>query len=187
MHLAICLIDQVTGCIISFLPGAVQQAYRNIAVHPHDRPLLGMQWNGNVLVDKVLPFGLRSAPLLFSAVADALQWAIEKNGAKLVFHYVDNFITIGPPHSSACQESLSVIQSTCDQLGVPWKSTKATVPHPVLSFSAWNWTLELKPSASLKKNSQGYGYGWKNGGTARQLAREIHCRLLVTCNTHLKR
>ncbi len=39
-------IDQVTDCIISFPPGALMakiEAYRNIPVHPHDRPLLGMQ------------------------------------------------------------------------------------------------------------------------------------------------
>ncbi len=124
---------------------------------------------------------------LFSAVADALQWATEKNGAKLVFHYLDDFITIGPPHSSDCQESLSSFCLHVLNWVYRWKSRKARVPHPVLSFSAWNWTLQLKPSASLKKNSQGCGYGWKNGGTVRQLAREIYCRLLVTCNTHLKR
>ena len=54
----------------------VKQAYRNIPVHPLDRHLLGMQWKGEVFVDMVLPFGLRSAPLLFTAVADALQWAM---------------------------------------------------------------------------------------------------------------
>lgn len=54
----------------------VKQAYRNIPVHPQDRHLLGMQWKGEVFVDMVLPFGLRSAPLLFTAVADALQWVM---------------------------------------------------------------------------------------------------------------
>ena len=48
----------------------IQQAYRNIPVAPEDRHLLGMSWQGHVFVDRVLPFGLRSAPLLFSAIAD---------------------------------------------------------------------------------------------------------------------
>jgi len=47
----------------------IQQAYRNIPVAPEDRHLLGM---GRVFVDRVLPFGLRLAPLLFSVIADAL-------------------------------------------------------------------------------------------------------------------
>ena len=49
-------------------------AYRNIPIHPKDKIYLGMQWNGSIYVDMVLCFGLRSAPLLFSAVADGLLW-----------------------------------------------------------------------------------------------------------------
>ncbi len=92
-------IDRVTDCVVSFPPGDIQQAYRNIPVHPQDRQLLGMQWEGIIFVDKVLPFGLRSAPLLFSAVADALQWAMEKNGARSVFHYLDDYITLSQAYA----------------------------------------------------------------------------------------
>ena len=45
----------------------VSQAYRNVPVHPADRYLLGMEWEGRVYVDGTLPFGLRSVPLLFTA------------------------------------------------------------------------------------------------------------------------
>ena len=41
----------------------VRQAYRNVPVHPRDRHLLGMEWQGRVLIDGALPFGLRSAPV----------------------------------------------------------------------------------------------------------------------------
>ena len=51
----------------------IKQAYRNIPIFPQDRLLLGVMWNRDVYVDEVLPFGLRSAPILFSAVADVLQ------------------------------------------------------------------------------------------------------------------
>ena len=40
-------------------------------MHPLDRPLLAVQWKGDVYVDPMLPFGLRSAPKIFKAVADA--------------------------------------------------------------------------------------------------------------------
>lgn len=33
-------------------------AYYNIPVHPSDRMLLGMQWNGDTYTDTTLPFGL---------------------------------------------------------------------------------------------------------------------------------
>ena len=51
----------------------VKSAYRLIPVQPGDRYLLGMQWNGNLYVDGIIPFGLRSAPKIFTAVADALE------------------------------------------------------------------------------------------------------------------
>ena len=40
----------------------VEGAFRTVPVHPNDRWLLGMKWEDKVYVDKVLPFGLRSAP-----------------------------------------------------------------------------------------------------------------------------
>ena len=51
----------------------IESAYRRITVHPCDQPLLGMQWKGDVYIDQMLPFGLRSAPTIFSALADALE------------------------------------------------------------------------------------------------------------------
>jgi hypothetical protein len=46
----------------------VRHAYRNVSVHPEDRHLLGMQFEGKTYVDTALPFGLRSAPKLFTAL-----------------------------------------------------------------------------------------------------------------------
>ena len=56
----------------------IQEAYRMVPVHPEDQHLLGVEWNGAVFIDKFLPFGLRSAPNIFSAVADALLWILTK-------------------------------------------------------------------------------------------------------------
>lgn len=35
----------------------IQDAYRNVPVHPDDCHLLGMEWHGKVFIDKALPFG----------------------------------------------------------------------------------------------------------------------------------
>ena len=51
----------------------VECAYRNVEVHPEDRYLLRMKWRNAYFVDLVLPFGLRSAPFIFAAVADLIQ------------------------------------------------------------------------------------------------------------------
>jgi hypothetical protein len=114
----------------------IKQAYRNIPIHSDsdDRHLLGMQWRDEILVDKVLPFGLRSAPLIFSAVADALQWIIEKKGAQWVFHYLDDYITVGPPDSVCCQRNMDTIKQTCAHFGVPLEEGKSEGPTTCITF-----------------------------------------------------
>ena len=48
----------------------LKSTYRQVPVHPDDRWLLGVEWEGQVYVDCTVPFGLRSAPMIFNAVAD---------------------------------------------------------------------------------------------------------------------
>lgn len=47
----------------------IQEAYRIVPIHP------GIVWNNQLHIDTFLPFG---APLIFTALADALQWAIQQ-------------------------------------------------------------------------------------------------------------
>ena len=58
----------------------VKSAYQLIPVHPSDCKWLGMQWQGRIYVDAMLPFGLRSAPKIFNAMADAMEWCVINQG-----------------------------------------------------------------------------------------------------------
>ena len=95
----------------------VKSAYRNISVHPEDRYLLGIKWQGNYYIDMVLPFGLRYAPFIFSSVADLLEWILRHNyGLNFLLHYLDDFWTLGPSNSPARQNNLD----TCIRLFKDW-------------------------------------------------------------------
>ena len=106
-------LDQVISTVLKHGPGAlmakfdVEAAYRNIAVHPDDRYLLGMKWRGQFFVDLALPFGLRSAPFIFNSVADMVEWIIlnRYNVADLM-HYLDDFLTAGPAGTDRCAQNL---------------------------------------------------------------------------------
>ena len=111
----------------------IKSAYRIIPVFPDDRLLLGMEWEGAQFVDTVLPFGLRSAPKIFNAVADALQWILRNRGVKRVFHYLDDYI-IGGPGSSECEKGLRLLMEICEQLGVPLAPEKVAGPSTCLTF-----------------------------------------------------
>ena len=76
-------------------------------------------WDGAYYIDGALPFGLRSASKIFTAVADALQWVMVTKGVSAVDHYLDDYNTMGPAGSDECQAHLTRIIAVCDELGVP--------------------------------------------------------------------
>ena len=45
----------------------LKSAYRILPIHPCDRSVLGVSWEGQVYLDHCLPFGLCSAPKIFTA------------------------------------------------------------------------------------------------------------------------
>ena len=68
----------------------LENAYCIVPVHPDDRPLLSMEWEGQLYVDAALHFGLRSSPRIFNALADGLMWIMKQRGIKAVNHYPDD-------------------------------------------------------------------------------------------------
>ena len=50
-----------------------------------------------------------------------------------LFHYLDDFITAGPPASTQCAKNLSTALAVCDQLGLPLHPGKCVGPAPVLT------------------------------------------------------
>ncbi len=133
-------VDDVVRKILELGKGAtmakadVKAAYRNVPVHPRDRWLLGMEWEGVTYVDGTLPFGLRSAPLLFTALGDAIEWAASKWGAKWIRHYIDDFIVVGKEGTGECVEALKAFKETCQKLGMPLDDGKEEGPNEVLTF-----------------------------------------------------
>jgi hypothetical protein len=79
-------VDQAIRRILCFDVGTllakidIQHAFRNVPIHPTDRKCLGMSWKVHVYLDTVLPFVLRSAPKIFNAIADALEWILSNRG-----------------------------------------------------------------------------------------------------------
>jgi hypothetical protein len=75
----------------------IESAFRLIPVHPDDYELLGMFWDGKYYFDKVLPFGLRSAPFIFNQLSDAFE-QILLNNCKIYFacHILDDFLIMEP-------------------------------------------------------------------------------------------
>ena len=110
----------------------IKDAYRIVPVHPHDWPLLGMHWRGHYYIDTRLPFGLRSAPKLFTALADAVQWLIKSRGVDFCIHYLDDYFFVEPPQAPTL--ALDTAMQVLSDLGIPVAPEKVDGPATSLTF-----------------------------------------------------
>ena len=152
--LAYTTVDDIASVVVRLGKGAllskvdIESAYRLIPVHPDDRTLQAVEWNGQLYVDPMLPFGLRSAPKIFNAVADALNWHLNQAGIKYVSHYLDDFIFVTPPESPEGVVSMETLNKVCKHLGVPIAENKRDGPTVCTVFlgieiNTVNFTLRL--------------------------------------------
>ena len=112
----------------------IKSAFRLLPVHPADRHLLAMRWDQHIFIDTCLPFGLRSIPKLFNVLADLLSWILEQQLVTPVLHYLDDFLTMGPPQSLTCSNHLFEIKDICSTLGIPLALEKIEGPSDCLTF-----------------------------------------------------
>ncbi len=140
--LGVVSVDEIVEAVLSLGKGAlltkidVKSAFRLIPVHPDDRHLLGMRWQGALYIDCVLPFGLRSAPKIFNAVADALQWILICQGVQHIYHYLDDYLCIAPPPGPQGDMGgqLPLMVDVCNKLGIPLALEKVAGPATCLTF-----------------------------------------------------
>ena len=112
----------------------LKNAYRILPIHPDDRQFLGIAWEGHVYIDQCLPFGLRSAPKIFSAFADVLAWVLHSRGVRYLLHYLDDFLLFGPPRSGEGRRFLHIALSTLAALGIPVSMSKLEGPSTSVTF-----------------------------------------------------
>ena len=112
----------------------IKDAYRIVPVHPSDYHLLGIEWRGNTYLDRALPFGLRSAPKIFNALADFISWILASTGIQFQLHYLDDFLFLVSPSSSKGKQMLTSVLEIFQQLGIPVALDKTEGPTTVLIF-----------------------------------------------------
>ena len=91
-------------------------------------------WQSKFYVDLYLPFGLRSAPSLFSLLSDALEWILKnKYGIKHVIHILDDFFLV-EPSKLQCLSRFSTLLRTFMSVRAPVVASKTLGPSQVLEF-----------------------------------------------------
>ena len=80
-------------------------------------------WRGKYFVDLVLPFGLRSAPFIFTNYCvDVLR------------DHLDDFFTLGPSSSPLCHSYLLTYVRLCKRLGLPLHPNKLQGPKTCVTI-----------------------------------------------------
>ena len=112
----------------------LKDAYRVIPVHPQDHHLLGIQWCGDTFIDRSLPFGLRSAPKIFTAFSDMVAWAIHYRGVRHLLHYLDDFLLFGQPGTLEASQAVATAREVFAEAGIPVAEHKTDGPATSVTF-----------------------------------------------------
>ena len=133
-------VDDAVECILALGRGTelvkidLKNAYRMVPVHPEDHHLLAISWMGQTYIDRALPFGLRSAPEIFSAVADMIAWALHCAGIRHQIHYLGDFLFMGAPNTNEGTSILGTALRVLEDLGVPVANHKTERPSTSVTF-----------------------------------------------------
>ena len=112
--------DEAVSLVLSFGRGwymakvDVKHAFRLCPGHPSDWPLLGFSWLGRFFFDTRLPFGSRSSPFIFNALAGFWGYCIT----------IDFFVVA--VSRAECQEKVDVILNLFSAIGVSVAEQRGT-------------------------------------------------------------
>ena len=132
-------VDHLSALVLTRGRGAhlikadIKEAYRMVPVHRDDQPLLGISWQGVTYVDRVLPFGLRSALKIFMAIADTVQWVLARQGVLQSLHYLDDYIVVAGD-ATETEQVKHILVSVFESLGVPMELSKLEGPSTCLVY-----------------------------------------------------
>jgi hypothetical protein len=122
-------IDQVLSLVRAAGPGAIllkrdiKDAFRMVPIALAHQRFLGFCWQGIVYNEKVLPFGLRTAPFLFNLFAEALHWILATKTSSGLVHYLDDFVFVLLPSTDPSIVA-AIYSAVTDDLGIPRNESK---------------------------------------------------------------
>lgn len=89
-----------------------------------------MEWDQQIYIDA----GLRSAPKILNALADALEWILRQHRLEYICHYLDDFLIAGKCGTSDCLNGIHTVFRLCEILGVPLAEEKSADPATILAI-----------------------------------------------------
>lgn len=94
----------------------LKDAYFHVPIHLRDRKFLRFAVEGEVFEFQVLPFGLSTAPRVFTRVVRALVAYLRKRGIKM-FAYLDDWLLVNKSPQRLLEQTRLVLK-ICEELGL---------------------------------------------------------------------
>jgi hypothetical protein len=111
-----------------------------------------MYWRDDYFVDLSPSLLVSDRPLLFYSVADLVAWTLKHTyGLRCLYHYLDDYLTLGPAHSQECARNDVIANKLSSRLGLTLHPSKCVGPATVLVF----FGLELDGVALLARLPSG--------------------------------
>lgn len=108
----------------------LQSGYHHVDIHPDDQQYLGFEWQGSYYTFTVLPFGLASAPFVFTKVMRELVGHWRGQGIRLL-PYLDDFIFACAPDAGGSNTTASSLSrqvvADCAAAGLILNLEKSTL------------------------------------------------------------
>ena len=109
-------------------------------------------------MDRALPFGLRSAPKIFTTVADMIALTLHCAGIQNYIHYLNDFLLVGAPNTAETARGMSTALNVLDHLNLLVATHKAEGPShciTLLGIVIDTKALELRLPADKFQRLQG--------------------------------
>ncbi|KAF5371897.1 hypothetical protein D9757_010604 [Collybiopsis confluens] len=119
----------------------ISAAYRITPVLPTQQNSLCLYWQGRVIVDRAVCFGLATSAGVFGSIADMLAAIYRKWGVRGLLKWVDDFFAIRFPDQSWTEEEFIALTAA---FGIPWSVKKTRRFSRIQQYIGFVWDLGRK-------------------------------------------
>ncbi|XP_074640019.1 uncharacterized protein LOC141911049 [Tubulanus polymorphus] len=119
----------------------LKDAYFQVPIHPKSRRFLRIKWKGRQFQFRSLPFGLSTAPWVFTKLVKSVQKVLQSRGVRL-FVYLDDWLIVANS-AQECREAMTSVLDLVHQLGFRVNREKSQLT-PAQQFTYLGMDFDLR-------------------------------------------
>ena len=152
----------------------LKDAYFHVLVHPRDRKWLRFVWKDSIFQFRALPFGLASAPWVFTKITRELCIHARQSGIRLRV-YLDDWMILGSTQAQ-CRSHTDSILALCSRLGFSLNPEKCDLTpaqsftYLGMAFDTTKWLVKPSPQRLERLSTLLQSLLGQSHAPARQLA-----------------